>query len=93
MPTLQRSKLLHSIQTWKEKALARRAHIKALQKRIAELVQSRDAWKRKAQQRQQQIMELHAENTRLAALEARPEKKRVLHATTIPSRAFKRSSS
>ena len=93
MPTLQRSKLRHSIQTWKEKALARRTQLKALKKRIAELVQSRDAWKQKAQQRQHQIMELQAENARLATLKAQPEKKRALRATTIPSRVSKPSSS
>jgi hypothetical protein len=93
MPTLQRSKLRQSIQTWKEKALARRARIKALKKRIVELIQSREAWKRKAQQYQHQNKALLAENARLSTSEARPEKKHVLHATTIPSRAFKRSSS
>ena len=93
MPTLQRSKLLHSIQTWKEKALARRAQIKALKKRMTELVLSRDEWKRKAQQRQQQILTLQAENARLAMVKAQPEKKSARPATTIPSKASKRSSS
>ena len=92
MPTCQRSKLRHSIQTWKEKALARRARIKALQKRIAELVQSRDAWKRKAQQWQQQFLDLQAENARLQARKAPPEKKCVRRATTIPSKVFRHSS-
>jgi hypothetical protein len=92
MPTLQRSKLLHSIQTWKEKALARRAHIKALKKRLAELAQSRDGWKRKAQHRQQQILTLQVENARLAALKAAPEKTSALPGTSIPSKVFKHSS-
>jgi hypothetical protein len=38
-------------------------------------------------------MALQAENARLTAPTARPEKKYVLHVTTIPSKAFKRSSS
>jgi hypothetical protein len=92
MSTPQRSKLLHSLHAWKEKALVRRAQVNALKKRIAELVQSRDAWKVKAQRRQQQIAELQAENARLAAIKARPEKKSALHATSIPSRPFKHSS-
>ncbi len=62
---LQRSQLLHSLQQWKQKAIARRRQVEALKKRVAELTQSRDAWKVNAQASQALIAELQAENRRL----------------------------
>jgi Txe/YoeB family toxin of Txe-Axe toxin-antitoxin module len=68
METPQHSKLLHSLQNWKAKALARRQENKALKKRIGELIQSRDAWKIKAQTYQQALSDLQTQCS--------PEKKR-----------------
>jgi uncharacterized coiled-coil DUF342 family protein len=68
METPQHSKLLHSLQNWNAKALARRQENKALKKRIAELIQSRDAWKVKAHTYQQALSDLQAQCS--------PEKKR-----------------
>lgn len=65
MSYLQRSKLLQSIRQWKDKAIARRQENVALKKRVAELIQSRDAWKVKAQSNQQLIAKLQAENQRV----------------------------
>lgn len=62
---LQRSKLLHSLRQWKEKAITRRGQVEALKKRVVELTQSRDAWRVKAQASQALIAELQAENRRL----------------------------
>lgn len=62
---LQRSKLLHSLHTWKAKAIARRQENVALQKRMVELTQSRDTWKETAQASQMLMTELHAELRRL----------------------------
>ncbi len=61
MSTPQRSKLLHSLQDWKTKAIARRQEIKALKKRIAELTDSRDTWRVKAQAFQMALTELQAQ--------------------------------
>ena len=61
MSTPQRSKLLHSLRCWKEKAIARRQENEALKKRIIELTQSRDAWRLKAQIHHAQVAELQAE--------------------------------
>ncbi len=62
---LQRSKLLHSLRQWKEKAIARRGQVEALKKRVTELTQSRDAWRVNAQASQVLIAELQTENRRL----------------------------
>ena len=53
----QRSKLLHSLRTWKAKAIARRQEVEALKKRIVELTHSRDAWKATAQASQARLAE------------------------------------
>ena len=65
MPYRQRSKLVTSLHQWKAKALARRQETVALKKRMAELIQSRDAWKAHVQANQTLIAELQAENRRL----------------------------
>ena len=91
MSSPQRSQLLHSLCTWKEKAVVRRAQVSALQKRIVELTQSRDAWKVNAQTWQRKVGTLQAENARLTTRKVRPEKKSVPHAISILSRRFKHS--
>ncbi len=65
MATMQRSKLRHAIQTWKQKATQRGKQLKQVNKRLRELAQSRDQWKRKAQARQTRIAQLCAEVQRL----------------------------
>ncbi len=75
MPYLQRSKRLRSLQQWKAKAIARRQENVALKKRLAELMQSRDAWKERAQTSQAVIVELQAEHRRVSQ-PAPPKKKK-----------------
>ncbi len=72
---LQRSKLLRSLQQWKAKAIARRQENVVLKKRLAELMQSRDAWKARAQTSQAVLAELQAENRRVSQ-PAPPKKKK-----------------
>jgi len=55
MATMQRSKLRDSVQTWKQKAIRRGKQLKQANKRLRDLVQSRDQWTRKAQTRQARI--------------------------------------
>ena len=86
----QRSKLLHSLCNWKKKAIARRAQVEALKKRVVELTQSRDEWKVKAQARQTKIAELHAENLRLASASIEAEKKTVPTVIATPFKPFRR---
>ena len=62
MSTPQRSKRLHSLRTWKAKAIARRQEVEALKKRMVELTHSRDAWKVKAQASQARLAECQAEH-------------------------------
>ena len=47
MSTLQRSKLLHSLRQWKQKAKDRRIQIEQLKKTICALTVSRDLWRKK----------------------------------------------
>ncbi len=82
MSTPQRSKLLHSLRSWKEKAIARRQENEALKKRIIELTQSRDAWRLKAQIQQATVATLRAEDG--------TEKNAVRHVTAIVSKRSKR---
>ncbi len=56
----QRSKLLRSLRQWKTKAIHRCQQLEALQKRLGELIQSRDAWKGKAQENHKNMTELQA---------------------------------
>lgn len=65
MSSPQRSKLLRSLRQWKTKAITRRQQLEALQKRLGELILSRDAWKGKAQANHQTVTELQATVTRL----------------------------
>ncbi len=65
MTTRQRSKLQHTAQAWKTKALRRGQQLKQANKRIRELTQSRDQWKRKAQARHATLSALHVEVKRL----------------------------
>lgn len=65
MSNPQRSKLLRSLRQWKAKAITRRQQLEALQKRLGELMLSRDAWKGKAQANHQTVTELQATVTRL----------------------------
>ena len=85
----QRSKLLHSLRIWKEKAIARREQVEALKKRVVELTQSRDAWKMKAQARQAMIADLQAANLRLTHASNVVEKKSPPNAIVITSRPFR----
>lgn len=48
-------------QTWKDKALQRRAENKELKKRIQEKVFSRDSWKQKFMQQKQELEKLKKE--------------------------------
>jgi len=75
MPYPQHSKLLHAFQQWKAKAIARRRQIDMLNKRVNDLMESRDAWKTEAQARQGHIAELQEENRRLKHSALRSEKK------------------
>ena len=72
---LQRSKLVHSLHTWKAKAIARRQENVALKKRLAELTQSRDAWKEQAQASHTLLADLPAENQRFTQPAPRKKKK------------------
>ncbi len=75
MSTPQRSKLLHSVRQWKDKATSRRRQVEALKKRVIELAESRDAWKEKAQASQMLIVGLQRENRRLTHPDNTGEKK------------------
>jgi FtsZ-binding cell division protein ZapB len=75
MPYPQRSKLLRAFQQWKAKAIARRRQIDVLNKRVNDLMESRDAWKAEAQARQGRITELQEKNRRLKHSDRRSEKK------------------
>lgn len=72
MATMQRSKLRHAIQTWKQKAIRRGQQLKQANKRLRELTQSRDQWKRKAQTRQTRIAQLCVEVQRLKSAKKPP---------------------
>ncbi len=72
MATMQRSKLRHAIQTWKQKAIRRGQQLKQATKRLRELAQSREQWKRKAQARQTRIAQLCAEVQRLKHAKKKP---------------------
>jgi peptidoglycan hydrolase CwlO-like protein len=61
----QRSKLLLSLRQWKAKAITRREQLEALNKRLGELILSRDSWKRKAQADHATMTELQATVHRL----------------------------
>lgn len=80
----QRSKLLHSLRCWKDKAIARRQENEALKKRIIELTQSRDAWRLNAQIQQTTVAELQAERG--------SQKNAAHHAIAIVSKPSKPSS-
>lgn len=65
MSNPQRSKLLRSLRQWKAKAITRRQQLEAFQKRLGELMLSRDGWKGKAQANRPKVTELQATVTRL----------------------------
>ncbi|MCP4339523.1 MAG: hypothetical protein GY799_11695 [Desulfobulbaceae bacterium] len=51
-------KILHALQQWKTKAIARRQQVEALKNRITDLAESRDTWKAQAHANQKRIAEL-----------------------------------
>ena len=81
MSTPQRSKLLHSVRGWKDKAIARRQENEALKKRSVELTQSRDSWRLNAQIHHAQVAELQTERG--------AEKNAAHHAIAIVSKRSK----
>lgn len=76
MATMQRSKLRQSVQTWKNTAIRRGRQLKQVNKRLKELLHSRDQWKRKAQARHTKITDLQAEIRQLRQRLDSAEKKR-----------------
>ncbi|MCP4400464.1 MAG: hypothetical protein GY801_24565 [bacterium] len=65
MAPIQRSKLCHSLHTWKTKAIRRGKLLKQANTRVRELTQSRDQWKHKAQTRQTMLTTARSEVRRL----------------------------